>query len=102
MKLKATDEAKEEMKGKLSSIKEDVKKAQIKKSIDNVKLTDGKVTADFYVEGLPSKKFKSGKGSMEVSSYDETHRRYPKIFDTVKDFTKYAEEFFEENFEGYE
>ena len=82
------------MRGKLNSIKDDIKKAGIKKSIDGVKLTDGKVTADFCIEGLPSKKEK--KHPMEIES---SYKRYPKIFDTVKDFTTYAEKFFDEKFE---
>ena len=94
--MKVSEEAKEGMRGKLNSIKEDIKKAGIKKSIDNVKLTDGKVTADFCIEGLPHKEKKEKSGP---SSYEDQYKRYPKIFDTVKEFTTYAEKFFDEKFE---
>lgn len=94
--MKVSNETKEEMKGKLNSIKDDIKKAGIKKSIDGVKLTDGKVTADFCIEGLPSKK---EKGEHPLAMSESSYKRYPKIFDTVKDFTTYAEKFFDEKFE---
>lgn len=92
--MKVSAEAKEEMKGKLNSIKDDIKEAGIKKSIDGVKFTDGKVTADFCIEGLP-KKEKKEKG---LAHPESDYKRYPKIFDTVKEFTTYAEKFFDEDF----
>jgi hypothetical protein len=93
--MKATAEAKEWAQGRLGEIKGDLKKSKIKKSIDQLKEVDGKYTADFCVEGLPEKKVKGD----ELSS---SYKRYPKIFDDIKDLVSYVEKFFKEDFKDEE
>lgn len=91
--------SKEELRGKLSSaIQKDVEEAKIKKRVDDIKMTDGKFTADFCVEGLPTKK----SGNKNEPMNDSSYRRYPKIFDNEDELVSYIKEFFGEDFEDYE
>jgi hypothetical protein len=92
---------KEKMKGKMNAVLEDVEAAEISKSIDSIKQTDGKITADFCVSGLPTDEKQAKKSNMPTV-YESSYRRYPKIFDSWKEFSEYAEEFFATDFEKYE
>lgn len=68
----------------------DVKNAKIKTSIYRVEQIDGKFKADFEISGLPGKKG----GNNSMPSYEDRNKTIPKIFNTVGEFTAYAEKFF--------
>lgn len=61
----------------MNDVETDIEESKTHKSAE-VKMIDGKVSACFRREEM---------GTMDMLKYD-------KIFDTWKDFTKYAEEFF--------
>lgn len=86
---------KKQMNEKISLALNDIKSAEISKSIENVKQIDNKITAEFSVSGLQVEK-------SSMHSSESPYRRYQKIFDTWEDFSSYAEEFFDTSFENYE
>lgn len=65
------------------SVSKDLKDALIRNTINSVEKTDGKITANFSVDGIPT-----GKENMH------SYRTIPKIFDTWEQFSEYANNFF--------
>ena len=92
---KVNEELKEKIKGKLESAKdelaEDISKSKIRRRLDDIAQVDGKLKAEFCLDGLPAKK---EKGNGPMSDYDMSHKRWTKIFDSWKEFSKYGESFF--------
>jgi len=96
--MEKKEEVKEKVKSKFkSAVEKDLTEAKIDKEIYNVKMTDGKVSAEFSVSGLPVKKEKNN--SLVTES---NYRRWQKIFDDCDSFSDYAKEFFAEDFNKYE
>ena len=65
---------------------EDIRETKIQTSIGNVKKIDGKISASFEISGLPQKN--------KNNSYSDSYKSIPKIFDTIEQFTEYANKFF--------
>ena len=76
--------AKERVTEKLS-LKSDIQNSKIRTSINNVEQTDGKITATFNINGLPTPK---------NNSFEDSYRNISKIFDDMSAFNDYATAFF--------
>ena len=79
-------EMKEAVKGKLnfgSSITKDIQESKVKVRIEGVEKVDGKIKANYYISGLPTKK------ENESSSQD-----IPKIFNSINEFSTYTKKMF--------
>ncbi len=87
---------KEKLKGKLEAAKgelsEDLSKSNVQREVRNIREVDGKLKADFSVEGLHTE-HKEGKHETDMP-FHEHYRDWPKIFDSWKELSKYAEVFF--------
>lgn len=76
--------ARERVVSKLSeSLKNDIKDSEVKTNIENVRMTDGKITARFCISGLPQK----------GESHSNSYRDIDKIFDNWASFGTEAEAF---------
>lgn len=83
--MNSTSDVKQRVASKLN-LTADLKDARIQTSVNDVKKVDGKISAQFSVSGLPTKK--------ENGFYSDSYKSFPKIFDTIEDFAKYATTFF--------
>lgn len=83
------EDVKARVKGKFESAY-NTEQPEIKRSIGYTELIDGKIKADFEISGLPTK----DKDSESGMYYDGTHKRIPKIFDTVEEYADHAKDFF--------
>jgi|SRR3990167_3954846 len=80
----ASKEVKTRMRERLSSVSDDIRQSKVKTRLTNVEKVDGKLSANFSISGLPSKK----------DNYSETYRDIPKIFDDWTALYSYAGTFF--------
>jgi hypothetical protein len=82
---------KETMRGKLANaeLAEDLKKSKIEKSIHGIKEVDGKIKAEYCVEGLNKDK----KSTVPYRDYDDN--RWTKIFDSWDELSQYSKGFFD-------
>jgi hypothetical protein len=89
-------ELKEKVKGKLEAAKNelagDLSKSKVEREIRSVKGVDGKLKAEFSVEGLHSEA-KDDKHGHDLP-FHEHYRNWTKIFDNWKDLSGYAEAFY--------
>lgn len=76
---------KETVKSDLAALMTDFKESKVETRIENIKQIDGKIMAQFYVNGLPPKK----------GEYSDSCHNWAKIFDVWADFSAYAQKFFE-------
>ena len=90
-KKSAMDKVKDKFETKKSELIEDILKSKVERRIGSVTEVDGKLKAEFSLEGLPAEE-KGGKG--EPFSYHDRYRSWTKIFDSWKELSKYAEPFF--------
>lgn len=84
--------AKEKVKG-MFNLEQDIKESKIKTCIYRTEMVDGKIKADFEINGLPKKEGKK-EGEYEMTSYEDRNKTIPKIFNSVDEYTAYVKEFF--------
>jgi hypothetical protein len=89
-------ELKEKVKGKLEAAKGelagDLSKSKVEREIRSVKGVDGKLKAEFSVEGLHSEA-KDEKHAHDLPVH-EHYRNWTKIFNDWKELSKYGEAFY--------
>jgi len=66
-----------------------IPKEKIKREINSVRMVDGKFIASFEITNIPKQ---------EITEFSQsTYRSFQKIFDTIEDFSTYANNFFKIN-----
>lgn len=87
--MKTTKSPKERVQEKFD-LASDIKESKITTKIYRVESVDGKITADFEINGLPVDKAEKESGM----AYESSHKTIPKIFNNFDEFSKYAKAFF--------
>jgi hypothetical protein len=94
--MAVNNQIKEKLKCKLEAAKGelagDLSKSKVEREIRSVKEVDGKLQAEFSVEGLHT----DAKGAKQAHDvpFHEHYRNWTKIFDGWKDLSKYGEAFY--------
>jgi hypothetical protein len=74
----------EAVKSDLAALNKDIKGSKVRQTLDRLEMVDGKLSATFCINGLPSKK----------DNYSESYRNIPKIFNDWDEFSVFGKTFF--------